>query len=225
MGLFTRIKDVLQANLTDMVNKSEDPEKMLNLYIERATEELRGFSVQVNRAAADKILLDEKIIETKKDIEEMTKQAVLAVQQGRDDLAKTALGRKQRAEQNLVDFEAQVTEQDKIVKDLKDNLQILTEKLQKAKEEKDNLVIRQRRAKTMKQASDALSGLGTNDPLSDIERMRDRVERSEAEAKATRQTASSSFEAQMDELKKSSGSVAVDDELAKLKASLQQDDK
>lgn len=224
MGLFSRIKDVLHANLNDLIAKSEDPEKMLNLFIERATEELRNFSVQVNRAAADKILLEEKIADSNQEIEELSRQAVLAVQQNRDDLARTALSRKQRAEQSLADFEVQVKEQEHIVKDLQDNFQLLSEKLQKAKEERDTLVMRQRRAQTMKQASDALSGLGKNDPLGDIDRMRDRVERTEAEAKASRLTASSSFEAQMEALKRSSGSQEVEDELAQLKASVQKDE-
>ncbi len=223
MGLFTRIKDVLHANINDLIAKAEDPEKMLNLYIERATEEMRNFSVQVNRATADKILLADKIEEAKKDIQERSQQAALAVQQNREDLARTALSRKQQAEQNLADFEVQLRDQEQVVKELQENYQILSEKLQKAKMERDNLVMRQRRAQTMKQASDALAGLGQGDPLSDIDRMRDKVDHMEAEAKASRTTASASFEAQMEELQRSSGSQQVEDELAKLKASLQKE--
>ncbi len=224
MGLFTRIKDVMQANINELIAKAEDPEKMLNLYIERATEELRNFSVQVNRATADKILLADKIEEAKKEIQERSQQAALAVQQNRDDLARTALSRKQQAEQNLADFEAQQRDQEQVVKDLQENYQVLSEKLQKAKMERDNLVMRQRRAQTMKQASDAITGLGQDDPLSDIDRMRDKVEHMEAEAKASSTTASASFEAQMEALQRSSGSQEVEDELAKLKASLQKEE-
>ncbi|HWJ02989.1 MAG TPA: PspA/IM30 family protein [Verrucomicrobiae bacterium] len=219
MGLFSRIKDLFQANINDIVTKAEDPEKMLNLYIERATEELRNFSVQVNRATADKLMLEEKISEAKKDVQEYAQQAVLAVEQGRDDLARTALNRKQQAETNLADYQVQVQEQESIVKDLQENYQILSEKLAKAKGERDNLVMRQHRAQTMKRASDAISGMG-DDPLGDIERMKDRVGRMEAEAKASRSVANASFEAQMEQLKKSTGNQAVEDELAKLKASM-----
>ncbi len=224
MGLFNRIKDVLHANVNDLINKAEDPEKMLNLYIEQASEELRNFSVQVNRATADKLLLEEKIVEAEKQIEDYGQKAVLAVEQNRDDLARTALNRKQIAEQNLVDYRQQLQEQEQVVSDLKENFQVLTEKLQKAKMERDNLVMRQHRAQTMKKASDTISGLG-HDPLADIDRMRDKVEHTEAEAKAARMTASAGFEAQMDQLKKSDTSQAVEDELAKLKASLQKDNK
>ena len=218
MGLFTRIRDLFQANINDIVTKAEDPEKMLNMYIERATEELRNFSVQVNRAMADKILLTDKIAETKKEIDERSQQAVLAVEQGRDDLARTAINRKQQAEQNLVDFQSQVQEQEVMVKDLQESFQVLSEKLENAMMEKDNLVMRQHRAQTMKKASDAVSGLSENDPLSDIERMKERVGRMEAEAKASSSMASASFEAQMEQLKKTTSSQGVEDELASLKA-------
>jgi len=220
MGLFTRVKDLLQANIMDLVNKAEDPEKMLNLYVERATEEIRNFQVQVNRAVADKIQLEERIGNLRREIAERTGQATLAVQQGKDDLARTALTLKKQAETSLADYEAQLADQTKAVEELQENLRILTEKLEKAKQERNNLVMRQRRAETMKKANEAVSGLATHDPLADIDRMHERVERMEAEAKASRIMVSSgnSLEDQFAELQKSQANSEIDDELAKLKA-------
>ena len=74
MSLFNKVKDLLQANVMDMVNKSEDPEKMLNLYVDRAMEEVRNFHIQVNRAVADKIQLEERIEGLNKEIELRTGQ-------------------------------------------------------------------------------------------------------------------------------------------------------
>ena len=221
MGLFSKVKDLLQANIMDMVNKSEDPEKMLNLYVERAIEEVRNFQIQVNRAVADKIQLEERIEGLNKEIELRTGQATLAVQQGKDDLARTALTYKKQAEASRVDYEAQLLEQGKAVDDLQENLRVLTEKLEKAKMERNNLVMRQRRAQTMKNANEAISGLSSHDPLADIDRMKDRVERIEAEAKASRTMVSTNtIEDQFAELEKSKANTEVEDELAKLKAGL-----
>ena len=221
MGLFSKVKDLLQANIMDMVNKSEDPEKMLNLYVERAIEEVRNFQIQVNRAVADKIQLEERIEGLNKEIELRTGQATLAVQQGKDDLARTALTYKKQAEASRVDYEAQLLEQGKAVGDLQENLRVLTEKLEKAKMERNNLVMRQRRAQTMKNANEAISGLSSHDPLADIDRMKDRVERIEAEAKASRTMVSTNtIEDQFAELEKSKANTEVEDELAKLKAGL-----
>ncbi|MGB9846634.1 MAG: PspA/IM30 family protein, partial [Desulfotomaculales bacterium] len=93
MGIFSRLKDLLEANISDLLNKAEDPEKMLNLYIERAGEELKEFNVQVNRAVADELALRQKIEASEKEIESWASQARVAVQQGRDDLARVALER------------------------------------------------------------------------------------------------------------------------------------
>lgn len=221
MGLFGKVKDLLQANIMDLVNKAEDPEKMLNLYVERATEEVRNFQIQVNRAIADKIQLEERVEELKKEIAQRTEQATLAVQQNRDDLARTALTLKKQAEQSMLDFQAQMSDQVKAVDDLQENLRILTEKLEKAKMERDNLVMRQRRAQTMKKANETVSGMSSRDPLGDIDRMKDRVERMEAEAKASKtMVMHNTIEDQFAELEKGKAASEVEDELAQLKASL-----
>jgi len=221
MGLFGKVKDLLQANIMDMVNKSEDPEKMLNLYVERAMEEVRNFHIQVNRAVADKIQLEERIEALNREIELRTTQATLAVQQSKDDLARTALTYKKQAEASKIDYESQLVDQAKAVEDLQENLRVLTEKLEKAKIERNNLVMRQRRAQTMKNANEAISGLSTHDPLADIDRMKERVQRMEAEAKASRTMVNTNtIEDQFAELQKTQASSEVEDELAKLKAGL-----
>lgn len=226
MGLFTRVKDLLQANIMDMVNKAEDPEKMLNLYVERATEEVRNFQIQVNRAVADKIQLEERIETLTKEVAQRTEQATLAVQQGKDDLARTALTLKKQAETSILDYQAQLAEQAKAVEDLQENLRILTEKLEKAKLERNNLIMRQRRAETMKKANEAVSGMSNQDPMANFDRMKERVERSEAEAKASRtmiQTGNS-IEDQFAELQKNKAGSEIEDELAQLKAQLKKEE-
>ncbi|MEA4901105.1 PspA/IM30 family protein [Desulfitobacterium sp.] len=226
MGLFTRVKDLMQANIMDLVNKAEDPEKMLNLYIEQASDEVRNFQIQVNRAIADKIQLEERIETLNKEIAERTEQATLAVQQGKDDLARTALTMKKQAETSILDFQTQLADQTKAVEDLQENLRILTEKLEKAKSERNNLVMRQRRAQTMKKANETISGMSKLDPMGNIERMGDRVERMEAEAKASKTMLSNgnSLEDQFAELKKNQGNTEVEDELAKLKAQFKKEE-
>ncbi|BAE86313.1 PspA/IM30 family protein [Desulfitobacterium hafniense] len=225
MGLLNRVKDLFQANVTDILNKSEDPEKMLNFYVEKASEDVRNFQIQVNRAIADKIQLEERISNLKKEITERSEQATIAVQQGKDELARTALTLKKQAETSLADFELQLADQAKAVEELQENLRTLTEKLEKAKQERNNLVMRQRRAKTMKDANDAVSGIATQDPMANIDRMKERVERIEAEAKASTIILSTenSLEDQLADLKKDQEKSAIEDELLKLKSEVNKD--
>ncbi|MDA8228049.1 MAG: PspA/IM30 family protein [Desulfitobacterium hafniense] len=218
MGLFKKLKDLLEANISDLVNRAEDPEKMLNLYIERATEELKEFNIQVNRAVADELQLRQKIESAEKEIKSWMGQAKMAVQQNRDDLARIALDRKQTTEKTLEDLRLQLTDQQKAVEELRANFTILEEKLNKAKIEKEALVMRQRRAKAMKQAGEAVQEIAGGSALGDFDRMRDKVERMEAEAKATNISLTSSVEDQFDKLQEDARKQSVDDELAKLKA-------
>lgn len=220
MGLFKRLRDLLEANISDLVAKAEDPEKMLNLYVERATEELKQFNIQVNRAVADQLILRQKVEASQKEIESWTTQAKVAITQNRDDLAKIALERKKTAENNLLEYQTQLADQEKSVEELRSNYRLLEEKLNRAKSEKDQLVIRQRRAAAMKQANEAVQEIASGNALSDFDRMRDKVTRVEAEAQATRISAESSLEDEFAKLKKSADSSAVDDELARLKAEL-----
>ncbi|MCL6634562.1 MAG: PspA/IM30 family protein [Peptococcaceae bacterium] len=220
MGLFKRLKDLLEANISDLINRAEDPEKMLNLYVERATEELKQFNIQVNRAVADQLVLRQKIEACRKEIESWTTQARVAVAQDRDDLARIALERKKTAENSLADYQAQLAEQEKAVEELRSNYRLLEEKLNKARAERDQLVIRQRRAAAMKQASEAVREIAGGSALSDFDRMREKVARAEAEAQATRFTVESSLEDEFARLKKSADAMAVEDELARLKAEL-----
>lgn len=219
MGMFSKVKDLFQANFMDVVNKSENPEKMLNLYVDRAMEEVRNFHIQVTRAVADKIQLEERIEGLSKEIELRSEQATLAVQQGKDDLARAALTYKKQAEASKIDYESQLVDQAKVVEDLQENLRVLTEKLEKAKMERNTLVMRQRRAQSMKNANEAVSEFTSHDPLADIDRMKERVQRMEAEAKASRTMVNTNtIEDQFAELEKSKANFEVEDELASLKA-------
>lgn len=220
MGLFSKLKDLLEANFRDLIDRAEDPEKMLNLYIERALEQLKEFNLQVNRAVADELQLRQKISAAESEIQSWLSQAKVAVQQNRDDLARIALERKQAAEQKLADLKLQLAEQEKVVAELRSSYRQLEEKLQKARDEREKLVLRQRRAKAMKEAGQAVQKLSQLDALSDFERMRDKVDRLEAEARATNLAVNSTLEDEFARLQAEAGKAAVEDELAALKKEL-----
>lgn len=224
MGFIKKFKDLLEANLNDLLNKAEDPEKMLNLYIEKATEELKDFNVQVNRAVADELLLKQKMEAAEKEITSWMTQAKVAIQQNRDDLAKIALDRKQTAERTLEDLKIQLTEQQTAVAELRENYRLLDEKLSKARAEKDALIMRQRRAQAMKQAGEAVKEVASSSALGDFDRMKDKVARMEAEARATSLSLNNTVEDEFENLKKEAQKQSVEDELARMKAELSKKD-
>ena len=92
--------------------------------------------------------------------------------------------------------------------------------------ERNILIMRQRRAETMKKANEAVSGMSNQDPMANFDRMKERVERSEAEAKASKtmvQTGNS-IEDQFADLQKSKANSEVEDELAQLKAQFKKEE-
>ncbi|HUW64418.1 MAG TPA: PspA/IM30 family protein [Spirochaetia bacterium] len=222
MGLFKRIRDLMEANISDMVAKAEDPEKMLNLYVDRASEELRNFSIQVNQAVADQIALEKKSEVSQKEAADWADKARLAVQSRRDDLARTALERQKVAREALESYQSQLADQKAVVDELKRNYQLLDGKLNQAKSERDQLVMRERRAKSLKGAADAVQGLAQGKAYGDIDRMKDKVDRMEAQAGASRLMVESTVESQFDQLKRTSKDSEIDAELAKLKEEMGQ---
>lgn len=217
MGLFQRIKDLVSANLNELVSRAENPEVMLNQYIEEARTELKNFNVQVNQAVADQLQLEAKIKSTREAIENWSKHATVAVQQGKDDLARQALEKKLNYEKELAEYEKQLEEQKGIVTQLRENYDALAEKLDQAKAQRDNLVMRQRRAQAQKKANEIVGRMSQTSAFENIDRMAEKVERIEVEAKAASLTAQSSLDEKFKDLEDEAGKSEVEEELRKLK--------
>lgn len=217
MSLISRLKDLVRANVNDIVTKAEDPEKSLNLYIEDATEHLREFGVEVNRVEAGRIMIERQIQESQAAIEEWHKQAKMALGQNREDLARKALEREQHERENVEKLTAELKSVEESAAQLKAQHQKLQERLAEAKEKRDDLVRRNRIALAQQSATQSMASLSTDDPLSKFDRMEEKVGRREAEAQASYSTLNSSLSYEMADLKKMATEMKVDDALDKLK--------
>lgn len=217
MSLFSRIKDIARANLNDLVNKAEDPEKSLNLYIEDATEQLRQFAVEVNRFEAEKLRTEQRIRDSKRAADEWHEKARLALEQNREDLTRQALEQEKKERERVAQLEPELAESEKTSAELREQYEQLQAKLGDAKERRDDLVRRNRRALAEKGVAEALAGVNQEDPLSKFDRMEEKVMQREAEAKAASGSLTSSLDYEFEKLKKQQDQGQVDDALAKLK--------
>lgn len=220
MSLLNRFKDLVRANLNDLISKAEDPEKSLNLYIEDATEHVREFTVEVNRYEAERIMVQNRIKKSEQSAADWHKQAELALKQGKEELARKALEQEQKEQHQLEELNRELAGMDETSEQLKEQHRLLQEKLQEAKEKRDDLVRRSRLAKAQEGAAASLNGVSKNDPFAKFDRMQDIVERKEAEAKASYSTMTGTLSYEMDQLKKEQLNTEVDDALAKLKAEM-----
>jgi phage shock protein A len=177
--------------------------------IRQARGQVAAMIAQEKELAADKAEADRVSAEWQR-------RAELAVDQGRDDLAREALRRKRDSDENARVYAEQLTAQQQTVSRLKNQLQELETKSRQAESKRDALIARSRRAKAQQQVSETMSNLPESSASAEFERFERRIRTTEAKAAASEELAQVGFDDDFAELDQDFG---VDDELAALKAS------
>src|SRR5258708_1324337 len=140
MALLERVATLVRANLNDLIDKAEDPEKMIKQLILDMQNQLLQVKTQVAITIADQHLLMKKQEENRQSSEEWVRKAELAVSKGQDDLARAALERSMTSSRVSDSFAAQVADQTAQVENLKSALRKLELKLAEAQTKCDVLV-------------------------------------------------------------------------------------
>jgi len=221
MGIFDRLSTLLRSNINELISSAENPEKMLNQILVDMRSQLAKAKQQVATAIADEKRLRDQADGERRQSEDWEKRAMLAVQEGRDDLAKQALVRQgehaQHAEQLQVTWQAHQAETEKLKASLRD----LNDKIEEAKRKKNLLLARQRRAQAQKRIAETMSSLSEKSAFEAFARMEERIEQNERQIKAS---AEIDEEFQGDrlakdfkQLEKSAGAMSADMQLLALK--------
>jgi phage shock protein A len=184
MGLFSRFRRAMKANLNDMISKAENPEKMLNQLILEMNEQLVESKKTVAAAIADEKKLERQLVLNKEQSDEWERKAMLAVRAGKDDLAKEALLRKQELDGALRQYQTQWEAQRASVEQLKATLRQLQQKIEEAQRKKNLLIARVKRAEAQKRIQQTMSTLADTSAFEVFDRMSERVEQIEAELEA-----------------------------------------
>ena len=146
MGIFSRFTDIVNANINAILEKAEDPEKLVRLMIQEMEDTLVEVRSAAARAIADRKELDRKLAAVARDRDEWDRKAQLAVTKNRDDLARAALAERTRAAERVEALEAQHEQLDEGMARLNDDIARLEEKLADAKGRQKALVMRHRTA-------------------------------------------------------------------------------
>ena len=174
MSLLDRVSTLLRANLNDLVEKAEDPERMLKQVVLDMENQLLQVKTQVAIAIADQHLLEKKRAEHEGEVKEWRRKAELAVEKGRDDLAREALERSLSHEQLAAGFTSQAEDQKHEADNLRQALRKLEQKLSETRAHCEMLVAEHRRAKVVGRASKAREVVGTQQEHT-IDRMKSKV--------------------------------------------------
>ena len=184
MSLLDRVSTLLRANLNDLVEKAEDPEKLLKQIVLDMENQLLQVKTQVAIAIADEHLLAKKHTEHDQEAAEWRRKAELAVQKNMDDLARSALERAHSHEQLAAGFASQAEDQKHEADNLRQALRKLEQKLSETRAHCEMLVAEHRRARVVGRATKARQAAGPNQDTT-MDRMKSRVRQTAAENAAT----------------------------------------
>ncbi|MFP3091484.1 PspA/IM30 family protein [Treponema sp. TIM-1] len=214
MGIFSRLKTLVASNVNDVISKAEKPEKMLNQLLIEMNEQLIESKKAVALAIADEKKLEREMQNQEAQAGEWERKAMLAVQAGKDDLAKEALLRKQEYDNAFGEYKKQWEAQRNSVGQLKTSLRELQNKIEEAQRKKNLLIARAKRAEAQQKIQNTISSVSGNRTAFDaFDRMAQKVDQMEAQAEASKEledfSANSDLEKRFAELEKSDSSADI----------------
>jgi phage shock protein A len=184
MALLERVSTLVRANLNDLVERAENPEKMLKQVILDMQNQFMQVKTQVAIAIADLHLLEKKQKENADKEQDWMHKAELAVGKKDDALARAALERAMSFKQMAASFDEQIADQKTQVDLLRDALKKLEMKIEEAENKAELLIAQSRRSKAVGRASDASAKAGDKSAVAAFDRMKNKVQRESAISQA-----------------------------------------
>ncbi len=182
MGIFTRFRDIISSNINAMLDKAEDPEKLIRLMIR----EMEDTLVEIKASCAGVMASSKKVQRQLDEVLAREKhwkdRAGLAVNKGRDDLAREALVEKRRYSDRADTFEKELIEYKALIEQYQDDIRQLEDKLGTAREKQRVLVQRHIHANGKKRAQQEIRRMDSSEAILRFEEFENRIERMEAEA-------------------------------------------
>jgi len=202
MALLERVSTLIRANLNDLIDKAEDPEKMIKQVIQDMQNQLMQVKTQVAIAIADQHVLEKKQKENGEKEAEWIRKAELAVDKKQDDLARAALERSMSFKQMAESFNSLMADQRTEVDNLKSALHKLEQKLAEAESKSEMLIAQHRRSRALAKASDAQIAIGDKSKTATFDRMQNKVRRAEAVSQAKAEMVSDNIDDKLAALEK-----------------------
>ncbi len=184
MALLERVATLVRANLNDLIDKAEDPEKMIKQVILDMQNQLLQVKTQVAISIADQHVLENKFKENQEAEQQWLRRAEMAVDKKDEALARAAVERAMSHKEMAESFRQQVEDQKGQVENLKTALVKLQQKLAEAQSKSDMLIAQHRRSRALGKATDANMAMGDDSKSAAFDRMKSKVQHTEAAAQA-----------------------------------------
>jgi phage shock protein A len=215
MGIFTRFRDIVSSNINSMLDRAEDPEKLIRLMIR----EMEDTLVELKSACAA-VMAETKQVQRQRDeaadrAQFWAGKAALAVSKGRDDLAREALVEKRRYHQRAEALERELGDHQALSDQYQDDIRQLEDKLKSAREKQRLLVQRHIHAERKRRAQEDIRRVDSAEAIFKFDELENRIERMEAEADLVNYGRTQDLE---DQLNRLSVDEDIERELQKMKA-------
>ena len=184
MSFFNRVRDLMSANLNAMLDRAEDPEKMVNEYIRQLNENSYEAKTRVAAAMADETKLHNKMVQFQSEADQWESKAEAALRANDEELAKQALARKLQSQKLADSYKQQYESQDQQVEELQDSLVKLESRIAEAKSKRDLIIAKRNRAETQEAIQRTVRGLSSSNAMDKLGQLESRVDDQLAQADA-----------------------------------------
>ncbi|QDP00190.1 phage shock protein PspA [Thalassotalea sp. PS06] len=214
MGMFSRLTDIINANINSLLDKAENPEKMIRLIIQEMEETLVEVRTSAAKQIAEKKTLTRQLRAQTEKSAQWQEKAELAISKGRDDLARQALVAKQQCQPVIEDLEAQLAQVEELLESIQNDTARLQDKLNEAKQRQEACLKRQKTAEVRLKVRETVKFEQIDDAILRFEKFQQKVDGLEAQVEAYDMTEAKSLEAQFQELE---AEESIEEELQAIK--------
>jgi len=216
MGVFSRFTDIINSNINNLLDKAEDPAKMVRLIIQEMEDTLVEVRSSSAKTLADKKELARQANRFEKDAQQWQEKAELALSKGREDLARAALVEKKKCSESALSLVDELSHVDGHISKLQDEISQLQDKLADAKARQKAIIMREKTATSRLKVKKNIDNDRVNDALSRFDRYERKIDDIEAQVESYDMGSKSLA----DEIAELESDETVDDELAQLKAKM-----
>lgn len=182
MGIFTRVRDIISSNINAMLDKAEDPEKLVRLMIQEMEDTLVEIRASCAGAMATRKKIGRQLEESRERADQWEGKAKLAVAKGREDLAREALYEKRRYVDRTASLERELEQAAGLIEQYQEDIRQLEDKLTAARERQAVLVQRHIHAQHKTRAQEEIRRADTQEAMMRFEKFEQRIDRMEAKA-------------------------------------------
>lgn len=221
MGVFSRIADIVNSNINAILDKAEDPEKMVRLIIQEMEDTLVEVRSASAKTLANKKEISAQIAHFEAEGADWQSKAELAVNKGRDDLAKAALMERKKVLEQAQSLEKELSLVEEQIGKLQLEIGQLQDKLSDAKARQKSIIMRQKTVSSRLEVKKTLDTYSTDSAMNKFEKYERKIDDLESQVDAYDMT----NKTLADEFASLEANDKVDEELAALKAKITQSDK